>query len=175
MSVARLKITKGNPAGKTVDIGETPVTVGRASDNTVSLDDPAISGRHFSVRGEGRRITLQDLGSTNGTYLNGKRITQAAMQAGDVIAVGEIEFTLEGDAIETPPRAAKPEPASGPGTAPPQPAPSVSTVPPTLQGPSPFGARKDFKWMWVTGLTLAGLLVLAALLWFLARLFQTGS
>jgi predicted component of type VI protein secretion system len=173
--MALLRITKGVPAGKATEIGDDAVTVGRAAANTICVQDPAISGRHFGVRREGKRVTLKDLGSTNGTYLNGKPVTESALKAGDVIAVGEIEFTLEGDDIEAPePAAAQPEPARD--TVPlPRPASSAASVPPTIQGPSPFGARKDFKWMWVTGLTVAGLLVLAALFWFLARLFQSGS
>jgi len=76
---------------------EQPVTVGRAPDNTVVIDNPGVSRRHCRIEKRGDVCVILDLNSNNGTFLNGKKITQANLNNGDEIAVGKhvLVFTDE--------------------------------------------------------------------------------
>ncbi len=80
-------------------------TIGRKPDNTIHIDNLAVSGRHARVIKVGKKAILEDLGSTNGTYVNNKQITKHVLQHGDVITVGK--HTLVYVDIDEP---AKPEP-----------------------------------------------------------------
>jgi pSer/pThr/pTyr-binding forkhead associated (FHA) protein len=63
-------------------------TVGRLPDNDIRIDNPAVSGHHSLIINILNDSFLEDLNSTNGTYVNGKLIKKHAMQNGDVITVG---------------------------------------------------------------------------------------
>src|ERR1700683_3308699 len=63
-------------------------TIGRLPDNDVRIDNPAVSGHHSLIINILNDSFLEDLNSTNGTYVNGKLIKKHAMQHGDVITVG---------------------------------------------------------------------------------------
>jgi hypothetical protein len=73
-----------------------PVTViGRSSDCDVVLADPNVSRRHAEIRRLGEGYSLVDLGSTNGTEVNGQRVTETSLMNGDVIGVGTTRITFE--------------------------------------------------------------------------------
>ena len=74
------------------------VSVGRNSDNDVCLDDPTVSGLHAKIISFFRPTYVQDQRSTNGTFVNGKRVTEHTLQAGDVISVGTHKLIFEPDA-----------------------------------------------------------------------------
>jgi pSer/pThr/pTyr-binding forkhead associated (FHA) protein len=64
------------------------------------LEHPLVSLRHASVTVDGDRVTLRDLGSANGTHVNGKRITKAvALNYGDRIDVGPFSLQFDGTAL----------------------------------------------------------------------------
>jgi pSer/pThr/pTyr-binding forkhead associated (FHA) protein len=63
-------------------------TIGRLPDNDIRIDNPAVSGHHSLIINILNDSFLEDLNSTNGTYVNGKLIKKHAMQHGDVITVG---------------------------------------------------------------------------------------
>jgi pSer/pThr/pTyr-binding forkhead associated (FHA) protein len=77
-------------------------TVGRLPDNDIRIDNPAVSGHHALVINILNDSFLEDLNSTNGTYVNGKIIKKHALQNGDVITVGHhaLRF-VDGDADES--------------------------------------------------------------------------
>src|SRR5262245_7036806 len=67
----------------------TNATIGRLRDNTVMLDNPAVSGHHARIFHDGERFVLEDLKSKNGTFVNGKVVlTRRTLQDGDVVIVG---------------------------------------------------------------------------------------
>ena len=76
-------------------VGTQPVTIGRMPDNNLVIDNPAVSGRHARVYREGNHYVLEDLKSTNGTFVNDKRIRKAMLAAGDRLRVGRVELTVE--------------------------------------------------------------------------------
>jgi pSer/pThr/pTyr-binding forkhead associated (FHA) protein len=69
--------------------------IGRSSDCDVRVDDANVSRRHAEVRRIGDGYSLVDLGSTNGTEVNGQRIQETALMNGDVISVGTTRITFE--------------------------------------------------------------------------------
>jgi pSer/pThr/pTyr-binding forkhead associated (FHA) protein len=70
--------------------------IGRGSDNDVSLDDPATSGHHCRIESRNGTYWLADLGSTNGTLVNGEPVVEKQLNHGDVLAIGQntIRFTI---------------------------------------------------------------------------------
>ena len=72
----RLVVTEGALAGTTIKLGEGPVTLGRADDSTLVLTDDYASTRHARLVPSESGWMVEDLGSTNGTYVGSVRITQ---------------------------------------------------------------------------------------------------
>lgn len=68
------------------------VTIGRKPDNDIQIDNLAVSGKHSLIITVLDDSFLEDLGSTNGTYVNGKLIKKHALKNGDVIAIGKHEL-----------------------------------------------------------------------------------
>ncbi len=79
-------------------VGTHPVTIGRLPDNMIVIDNPAVSGRHARVFREGNHYVVEDLKSTNGTFVNEKPIARHTLLDGDVVLVGKhsLVFSLAG-------------------------------------------------------------------------------
>lgn len=85
------------PDGRRIELGDDPVVIGRLPECEVNLSDPNISRRHAEVRRNGNEFVLADLGSTNGTRVNGAQITgERHLRDGDEIGVGAITIRFEG-------------------------------------------------------------------------------
>jgi len=78
------------------------VTIGRLPDNTVSIDNPAVSARHARILREGDRFIVEDLESRNGTFVNEDRVMRHALSHGDVVRVGKHTLAFDGVDHETP-------------------------------------------------------------------------
>jgi pSer/pThr/pTyr-binding forkhead associated (FHA) protein len=77
-----------------IPVGE-PLAIGRSMAAGFSFpDDSFLSGSHFSIQVTDKRILLRDLGSTNGTFVNGQRVEEVNLRAGDLINAGSHEFRL---------------------------------------------------------------------------------
>jgi pSer/pThr/pTyr-binding forkhead associated (FHA) protein len=94
---AKLTFETGPFAGRMVALPNQTVTFGRAPDNDVVVGDAATSGRHGRIEVRGGAFWISDLGSTNGTLVNGEPVIERQLGNGDLIAVGQntIRFTLE--------------------------------------------------------------------------------
>lgn len=75
-------------------------TIGRLSDNAVVIDSPAVSSHHACVFRDGNDFIIEDLQSTNGTFVNDARVTRQALQNGDVVAVGKHTLVFDGRSQE---------------------------------------------------------------------------
>jgi len=84
-------------AGSTFQLESAPLTLGRGGQNDLVLDgDEFASARHARIEARGDGVWVQDLDSTNGTFLNGARVVGAErMSPGDVLRVGETDLRLE--------------------------------------------------------------------------------
>lgn len=82
--------------GHAVLVGSEPVLIGRSSESQLQLDDPATSGRHCQVQIKVTSMWVEDLGSTNGTLVNGRRITgKTLVPVGALLQVGETQLRHE--------------------------------------------------------------------------------
>ncbi|WP_329123445.1 FHA domain-containing protein [Streptomyces sp. NBC_01353] len=98
----RLVGHQGSLAGQNYPIGATPVTLGRNSDNSVVITGGNVSRFHAEVRRERHGFVLYDSGSSNGTRVNGVRVTSHELQPGDLVEIGTETFRFEAaDAMET--------------------------------------------------------------------------
>ena len=71
------------------------VTVGKSSDNNVVIDDPSVSGHHCEFQGSSMGFKLADLGSTNGTFVNDKRVTSHDLVDNDNVKLGKVRFKFK--------------------------------------------------------------------------------
>ena len=81
--------------GRRVEIGENALVVGRMPECDVALSDPNVSRRHAEVRRQGTGFVVVDLGSTNGTRVNGAQIKERLLNNGDEITVGATKLRFE--------------------------------------------------------------------------------
>lgn len=77
-----------------VSLGPDPVLIGRDPQNDVVIDDRRVSRKHAEIRLRLGRYTLYDLQSTNGTYVNGRRVAEKVLDDGDRISLGGLEITF---------------------------------------------------------------------------------
>lgn len=90
-----LVVTAGSHEGTTIELGATPITIGRAPENTLALDDDYCSGRHARLYPHEGTWVVEDLGSTNGTYLGKARLTQpSVVPPGTAIRIGKTVLEL---------------------------------------------------------------------------------
>jgi pSer/pThr/pTyr-binding forkhead associated (FHA) protein len=88
-------ILEGSSKGLTVDLAGAPLLIGRGSDAAIRLDDDYVSTRHARIARSGDQWYVEDLGSTNGTYIGTSRITQAtAISLGTQIRIGKTIMEL---------------------------------------------------------------------------------
>jgi DNA-binding NtrC family response regulator len=88
--VAKVEKITGTLGGdKTFSFAPLPFKIGSARDNHLVVQDEYVSSRHAEVVADGQGYLLRDLNSTNGTYINGRKITEVYISAGDEIRVGE--------------------------------------------------------------------------------------
>ena len=81
--------------GRDLSLDQGVTVIGRSSGCDVVVDDPNVSRRHAEIRRLGEGYSLVDLGSTNGTEVNGQRVGETSLMNGDVIGVGTTRLTFE--------------------------------------------------------------------------------
>jgi hypothetical protein len=90
-----LVVTDGPNAGQSAPLGEQPVLIGRGTDAAIRLDDDYVSTRHARVASNGEQWFVEDLGSTNGTYIGHQRVTAPTpVVPGTHIRVGKTVLEL---------------------------------------------------------------------------------
>lgn len=92
---ARARLLLTTPTGThVIPLDSTSMTIGRGLNNDIILEDARVSRNHAQLRYKSRRFWLTDLGSTNGTFVNGEPVTERALRDGDVISLGGLELTF---------------------------------------------------------------------------------
>jgi len=90
-----LAVTQGSLSGTTVNLGSQPITIGRAPDSTLVITDDYASGRHARVYSENGRWFVEDLNSTNGTYLGQQKLNRPQpITVGQPIRIGKTVLEL---------------------------------------------------------------------------------
>ncbi|MEW6359721.1 MAG: FHA domain-containing serine/threonine-protein kinase [Planctomycetota bacterium] len=112
---ATFRVIVGADKGKSFTLRSgRSITVGRSSASDIELSEPRISRIHCQLTNNGTRVILTDLRSTNGTFLNDKRVKSAPLQSDDKIRIGStvIAVELEGAEAAEPAQKRREEPAS---------------------------------------------------------------
>jgi len=162
--MAFLDVQSEPAAGKRYEIDRDETRIGRSADNELAIDDASVSSRHCAVLRDGRRFTLRDLGSTNGTRLNGAVVREQRLNPGDVFSVGSVDVRIEGEDIE-PYDPTQPKPGERPlSTVKRGPTDTVRTLP-------VFNVRRSKRWLAVLLGVLLAVGVIGAMALFLYRLF----
>jgi predicted component of type VI protein secretion system len=157
--VPKLILTTESQGKVAYEFAEQSITVGRAQDNMIVIDDPSVSNRHALLEMSGETYRLKDLDSTNGTKVNGIPITDTVLRFDDRVRFGAIEARYEPDV-----RGSQPLPAVESIEA----APAESSAAPAGFGnASPFrqkSASRDAMRLVVLGIAaVAGLTFLASM------------
>ena len=93
-----LTVTRGPAAGEVYELlGRPRVSIGRAKANEVVVDDVSVSSEHCRIRPEDGRGVVHDLKSTNGTFVNERRVTRHVLSEGDVVKIGETALLFRMD------------------------------------------------------------------------------
>jgi len=87
--MAILEVIRGPDSGSSFHVHSDELTIGRSSRADISLSDRQVSGHHARLTRDGDRYVLADLGSSNGTFINGHRVKEVPLQSGDEIALGQ--------------------------------------------------------------------------------------
>ncbi|MBI5865509.1 MAG: FHA domain-containing protein [Planctomycetes bacterium] len=105
--------------------------IGRREDCGLRIPIGDVSRQHCEVEQAGNQLVVRDLGSSNGTYINGKRIAEAKLMAGDKLAVGPVMFIVQINGLpgKLTPFDAKVEPVKAPETAARKPEPAKAAAP----------------------------------------------
>jgi len=117
--MAKLVILNQGMTGRSHDLKVDTTTIGRVDDNTFPISEASVSSHHCEVLLRGAEVLVRDLNSTNGTYINGEKITESVLKPGQTLRLGQIELRLEAEGSSTSGTQAPPArtPASGPSPA----------------------------------------------------------
>jgi hypothetical protein len=95
-SPTHVLVTDGANSGERADLDQAPILIGRGSDAAIRLDDDYVSTRHARIAASGDQWFVEDLGSTNGTYIGSVRITQpTTITLGTQVRIGKTILELK--------------------------------------------------------------------------------
>ncbi len=94
-SISRLALVFLDGSNRRFTLERTRIQIGKARESDVWLDHETVSRRHCEIRHERSGYLLRDLGSTNGTRLNGERVREAYLKPGCVLRIGTLEFQVQ--------------------------------------------------------------------------------
>ncbi len=123
--MAKLVILNQGMTGRTFEVNVDRVTVGRVEENTFQIADASVSSRHAEILLQGSSLLVRDLNSTNGTFINGEKISEGVLNPGQVLRFGQVELKIDDGQAPVPPTAA-------PTAANPAPAKPAKTIDATM-------------------------------------------
>ena len=100
--MAKLVVLSAGMTGRTQELKVDKTTIGRLEDNTFQIAEASVSSHHCEVLLRGNDVVVRDLNSTNGTFINGEKVTEKAIKPGQILRLGQIELRLETDAPAAP-------------------------------------------------------------------------
>ena len=163
----RLVAQSAEFSGKTFELDGKEITVGRVADNKIQVEHASVSGHHAIFMLDGLDYAVKDLDSTNGTRINGERVTQQKLRRNDILRLGNIELLYDSE-------------HQPPGRPMPNPSPRVNLAECATHGrPSDFTnaspivkqARGALDKTWKLILTIVGILAVAGVAYFVWVLF----
>lgn len=163
--MAKLIGMSGDFKGREFPLEQGENTIGRKANNTILLDNPAISSHHCRILHNGDNCILEDLDSTNGTRVNSRDVKESALRHKDLLQLGSIEFML--DAPELAEAGARYTDANA------EVASGAMSAPQDFASISPFGAPpRERRGAWYIVLAIVGAVALLAFAFFLFLLLS---
>jgi len=98
----KLVVLSEGLTGRSHELKVDKTTIGRMEDNTFQIAEQSVSSHHCEVLLKGNDVIVRDLDSTNGTYINGEKISEKVLKPGQILRLGNVEARLEGDGAPTP-------------------------------------------------------------------------
>ena len=93
--MAKLVILTQGMTDRAHELKADRTTIGRVEDNMFPIPEPSVSSHHCEVLLRGKDIVIKDLDSTNGTFINGEKITEGVLQPGQTLRLGNVELRLD--------------------------------------------------------------------------------
>ena len=91
----KLVVLSAGLTGRSHDLTVDKTTIGRVEDNTFQIAEASVSSHHCEVLLRGNDIVIKDLNSTNGTFINGEKISESVLKPGQTLRLGQIELRLD--------------------------------------------------------------------------------
>jgi len=102
--MAKLVILNQGMTGRTFELNVERNTVGRVEDNTFQIADASVSSHHAEILLRGADIVIKDLNSTNGTFINGEKVSEVVLKPGQTLRFGQVELKIDdGKPVTAPP------------------------------------------------------------------------
>ncbi len=95
--MAKIIVNRENFQVDEIDLEQGTLNIGRTTDNDLVIDDLTVSGRHAKIVTVFNSTYVEDLGSTNGTYVNGKKVQTHTLHNGDVVTIGHYQILFRGE------------------------------------------------------------------------------
>jgi pSer/pThr/pTyr-binding forkhead associated (FHA) protein len=125
--MSKLVILNQGMTGRTFELVVERTTVGRVEDNTFQIADSSVSSHHAEILLRGSDIVIKDLNSTNGSFINGEKISETVLKPGQTLRFGQVELKIDdGKPVSAPP---PPAPVGAPA-----PAPAPASPKKTMEG-----------------------------------------
>jgi len=93
--MAKIVLRFGDQVLKEYELGAHALKIGRLPDNTVVIDNPAVSSHHARIVHDGGKFVIEDLKSTNGTYINEQRVNRQVLESGDIVLIGKHKLVYD--------------------------------------------------------------------------------
>ncbi len=125
--MAKLVVLTQSLAGRSYELAAERTTVGRVEDNAFQIAEPSVSSHHCEILLHGADVVVKDLNSTNGSFINGEKITEKVLKPGQTLRLGNVELKLDATGAPSAPASSAPA-ASAPAHAAPPPPPKKEPV-----------------------------------------------
>lgn len=95
--MAKLVVLSEGLTGRSYELKVDKTTVGRLDDNAFQIPEQSVSSHHCEILLKGSDVVIKDLNSTNGTFINGEKVTEQVLKPGQILKLGQVEMRLETD------------------------------------------------------------------------------
>lgn len=93
--MAKLVVLSEGLTGRSHELNVEKTTIGRVEDNTFQIAEPSVSSHHCEVLMRGEEVVVRDLNSTNGTFINGEKVSESVLKPGQTLRLGQVELKLD--------------------------------------------------------------------------------
>jgi pSer/pThr/pTyr-binding forkhead associated (FHA) protein len=105
--MAKLVVLSEGLTGRSYELKVDKTTIGRLDDNAFQIAEQSVSSHHCEVLLKGSDVVIKDLNSTNGTFINGEKVSEQVLKPGQVLRLGQVELRLEAEGAAAPAAASK--------------------------------------------------------------------